>query len=1378
MKKQSHTHFLKRKKWLYSSLVLGVLAGGVVGSEMIQANNPSITAQAISLPSGVTQVGTINGVPVVKSTTNNMGSQSFQDIVSSLLGETGYPPYIINEAYWGNDTTLVNGKPLSSIGEAAAQIFGRDGFLPSDLGIEIPVGGRALIRNVGTAINTADGSTIPLSLGITVKGATQPDGTPLDKVVMGAKSQSSVITLAWGSLIRGGENTGGSTEGGGIGGSSSDGTLMQYIDQIRYTLTFINTNTGQALSNDTLMPIKNSDIDANQLAEMDGNGAIGYIVSPNTALVQQGNGFRSTSSGAINEDSVHLTENSYVVLKKYNSNSVQYNYQDDLNNHVDIVTGHFGRMPFKINELMGGYISIDKSTFQFGKDLWNKNYSFDTLAFDVMDKKGKILDTIRLDKKGNGKSSYLPVGEYDVVERSSNWSASGQTVRSNMTVKVEAGKTVTVKPQNKAVRGKIKITKSLDHGYDKTLPNKLYAFKGIQYKITSSDKKFTDIVTLDETGSGTSKELPLDTYDVQEIPSSVTSTTGQVVNPKVYKVTLSYANQTTELVTSTSAVTNTPVLGEITVKKTGIESGTEMWNTHYSLKGNEFKLTSKTDGKTYTIVTDEKGVAKKAELPLGKYLVEETKASAGFVNTFKPVEVELSYKNNTTKVVFGSAEGTNQEIKGENTLEKEDTETGKESQGKADMKNAEYQLFYDEDQTGKSSHKKGDPVKWSDIPKAKLLAGEKVTSSVINGKEVNHGDNVVINVDDKKLNVAVGNLALGKYVWREINAPEGYVLDKTEHRFELTKKDDKTQNIVFPTITSKEKVIEAEVTIQKLVETQGESNESGYNGVEFTFTPLEGTKGEPVVVKTGVNSETNEDGFARAKLVYGDYVMKETKGVEGYDKIRDVYIHMETDEEKDLLTISASNQADFSKPFSKRTFSLSDNQTTENPNGEESVGNVSTDKPVISLSKLTFTNKDPLPPLVPELEPEKDVTKTEGGESINHGDVALSSEFVYALKSSRLNNQRSDDLTEWSILDNYDERYDRYNNRFEVVAMTNFGDIKKGDVLDKKYFTAENKDGKVNFVATKDFLDVVNANKDKAIQVEIRASFFRHTSADVVYNSFVETINGEKMKSNEVDTKTPKPEPHKFNVVGEKVDLKGDKLLDDDDEMKDRYKDTKTDPYKDEVKNNETFNFNTKAVKKGDTIRYQLWLDTTSFDETSELSVLQMVDDYDEKTVEPDVKQVKVYNAKGEEVTKHFQSEVKDGKLIVRANAFVKATDSQGKEVNVVDTEKIPFGQIYKIEFPVKVKEDVKDKTNIVNVANQEMVDSEGSKTELTTETRVNPVDEKAPAQLKETPKGELPSTGERVGKVFSIIGAGILSIAGGMWYFKNKKAEETQDKN
>ncbi|NSM92231.1 LPXTG cell wall anchor domain-containing protein [Enterococcus faecalis] len=1271
----THHHFLKqKKKWLYSAGILAVLAGGVASTEIIQTTNPSIIAQAVTLPNGANQVGTINNAPVIQSPTSDMGSKVFQEIISSLLGETGYPPYIINEAYWGADTLLANGKPLSSISSSATAIFGRDGFLPSDSGIEIPVGGKALIRNVGTAIQTADKKQIPISLGVTVNSATQPDGTPLDTVVMGAKSQSSVITLAWGSIVRGGENSGGQTEGGDISGESSDGTLMTYIDSVSYTLTFINSETGQPLSNDTLLPIKNSDIDANQLAEMGGQGALGYIISPNTALTQVGNGFRSTSDGALNDDSVNLTENSYVVLKKYNSNLVQYRYMDNADNHVDIVTAHFGRMPFKLNELMGGYLSIDKSTLQYGKENWNKHYSFDKLAFDVVNKDGKVVDTIRLDKNGNGKSNYLPVGDYTLKEHASNWSLTGQTVHADMSAHVEAGKTTPVKVQNKAVTG------------------------------------------------------------------------------------------------------------SLTIKKTGLESGTDMWNQHYTLAGNEFSITSLTDGKVYKAVTDEKGLADVKNLPLGEYEIREVKASNGFVNGFEPKKVTFTYKDQHTEVIFGETAGTNPEIKGENLLEKEDTKTGKEAQGKADMKNAEYQLFYNEDRTGKTPHKKGDAVKWSDMPKAKLLAGEKVTSSVINGQKVEHGDTIVINVDDEKLNVAVGNLALGKYVWREINAPEGYVLDKTEHAFELTKKDDKTQNIIAPTQVSKEQVIEAEVLIQKLVETKGETSESGYNGVEFTFSPINGTKGDPFTVKTGIDPEKDEDGYARAKLVYGDYVMKETKGVDGYENIKDIYIHMVTDEEKDLLTISASNHEDFSKPFSQRTFSLSDNQSTDNPNGKDSVGVVSTDKPIITLSKLTFTDKDTPKPPVPPLEPKKDVTKTEGGESINHGDVALSSEFVYALKSSRLSNDRVEDQTDWSILDNYDERYDRYNGHFTVVALTDFGKIKKGDVLDKKYFTAEDKDGKVNFVATQDFLDLVNANKDDAIQFEIQASFFRHASAEVVYNTFDETINGETVKSNEVDTKTPKPEPHKFDVVGEKVDLTGDKLLDDDEEMHDRYKDTKVDPYNDKTKNNEAFNFNTKAVKAGDMIRYQLWLDTTPFDETSELTTLQMVDDYDEKTVEPNLKEVKVYNAKGEDVTKNFKAEVKDGKLTVRAAVFNKVTDSKGKEVSVVDTEKIPMGQVYKIEFPVTVKQDVKDKTDIVNVANQVTIDSEGTSLDLPTETRVNPVDSKALVQPKVTPqtpkqsvaRGLLPHTGEEKGTW--LVAFGVIILGGSYAFVQYKKRKKTEE--
>lgn len=37
------------------------------------------------------------------------------------------------------------------------------------------------------------------------------------------------------------------------------------------------------------------------------------------------------------------------------------------------------------------------------------------------------------------------------------------------------------------------------------------------------------------------------------------------------------------------------------------------------------------------------------------------------------------------------------------------------------------------------------------------------------------------------------------------------------------------------------------------------------------------------------------------KLAYGDWKVSETKGVEGYEDVKPVYIHMETDTEKTFL---------------------------------------------------------------------------------------------------------------------------------------------------------------------------------------------------------------------------------------------------------------------------------------------------------------------------------------------------------------------------------------------------------------------------------------------------------------------------------------------
>ncbi|MGX7203072.1 hypothetical protein BCR22_11640 [Enterococcus plantarum] len=1095
-------------------------------------------AQALTLPEGATQVGTINNAPVIKSPTDNMSSETFQAILAGLLEGAGSPKYIINQAAWGSSTSLANGKPLSSISSSATTVLGADGFLPTDSAVEIPVGGKALIRNVGTAIKTDDGSIIPISLGVTVNSAAEPDGTSYDSVLMGAKSQNSVITFGWGSIVRNGSNTGGGqTEGGGVGGESSDGTLVGYIKLVSYTLTFINSDTGQPLpENDTLMPIKNSDIDANQLAEMGANGALGYVLSPDTALTQVGNGFRSTSDGAINEDSSDLTANSYLVLKKYNSNWVQYKYMDDANDHLDIVTAHFGDYPFKISELLGGFLEINKAVAGFGNKPWNSNYSFDKLLFDIKDKDGKVLDTIKLDKNGYGKSKRIMKGNYTVVERSTGWSATGQTVRPNESTIIKTGETTTLKLENK------------------------------------------------------------------------------------------------------------PVVGQ-------------------------------------------------------------------------------------------------------NTLQKVDQDTGKAQNGKADLTSAIYQLFYNDDATGASPHKKGDPVKWSDKPAPKLLTGEKVTSALVGGKTVNFGDAVALKVDKKSLQVSVGNLALGKYTWKEIDAGEGYTVDSTTHNFEIKYKDEKTENVVAPDVTSKERVIDAAIKLNKKFTLPNNEGSSGFNDIEFVANPLEGTVAEPVTMITGVDPVTGDDGYALGNLVYGDWVLEEKSEPEGRKKIRPIYIHMETDQEKDILTISASYNKDFSNPYSTRKFALQDSSTEKNPNSKGTVGSVTTEKPTISLSTLHFNNNpDTQDVPTPPTPPTKDVTKEDGGESINEGKVALNSDFFYELNSSILQPNRQD-TNSWTINDDYDENFDRYNGTFKLYATKDFDSYKAGDELPQDFVKAEDKKGKVLFTAQKAFLDVVNKHKDKEVGFTVHASFYRFKDSDKVVNTFVETINDVKQDSNEVYTKTPKPEPHKFDLSKEKFDLTEDKLLDDDSEMKDRYEDSNKDPYADKTDNNEKENINTTEVKPGQMLIYQLWLDTRPFDETSKLLSLKMVDTYDKASLTADPKKVKVYNAKGEDVTQSFKVEDKDGVLTIAANIFKKAKNSKGEEVSIVDTEKIPLGQIYKIDAPMTVKKDVKPGIDILNTADQQWQDSDGIKDHHITEKRVNktPKAKATPAEkaVKEVAKTVLPNTGD-----------------------------------
>ncbi|MCT0017684.1 cell wall anchor protein [Lactococcus lactis subsp. lactis] len=897
------------KHWLYSAGIFAVLIGGTAA---VSLDNPTVLTQNVhaataSMPSSFNQVGSIGSAPLYE--TSDTKWSNIQDGIDALAKSSNADYYVGAKSKdgkgqavgWYDGQTKYNGTSLGSLASAdpsdlsqpnynfvkKAIMSSADAFQDSDNFNYINSPGQFIgINNVGQAYEVSTGKYVPIGLKVTVNDATYYDSgsstTPRDvfgdgyKLMVAARNDGrGNITLGYVVVMTGvaAVDNGGGGEGGGSGGGSGNaygGATTGIPESVQVTLTYINEETKQPLSDNSLSVIKVGDIDAGQAASL-GDNALGYFISKPTNIELKSNVLTAKTDATVNQNADTLDANSFIAVKL--NNSFFMSYTDTLGNQKQgsIIMATFGSQSATAPM---GYLQLDKTTVQYGDNLPNKLYDFTDLKFQVLDKDKKVVETLTLDKDGKSpKSKALPAGDYTLHEISDKWSNTGQTERPDVKVTVKSGETTMV----------------------------------------SGDK-----------------------------------------------------------------LANTAVQGQISITKAGVESGDDMWNGNYTLAGNQFKITSLTDGKTYTITTDDKGKAKTDKIPLGKYKIEEVKAADGFVNTFKPVEVELTYKDQNTEVVFGDAKGTNQEVKGQNKVGKEDAETGKDQDGQGVMKTAKYGYFYNDTSTGSSPHKVGDPVKWTDKPNPKLLEGTKATSAIINGQKVDFGDNVVIDVDDESLEAAVGNLASGKYYSQELDAGEGYTVDATKHEFEIKKKDDSTSNIVTADATSKEQLIKAKVSIHKQTENDGGSTNSGYNGVVYKAEPINGTKADPVTFTTGIDPVTGEDGYASALLGYGQWKVTEIKGIPGHDNIKPIYIRMKHDVEKDLLTIESSNYEDFHVLISSRTFNVTDNATGDNPNDEGLIiaGNVDSKNPNAPLSPMTYTDKEtPDVPEVPEV-PSIDIEKS------------------------------------------------------------------------------------------------------------------------------------------------------------------------------------------------------------------------------------------------------------------------------------------------------------------------------------------------------------------------------------------------------------------
>ncbi|MEW4402880.1 LPXTG cell wall anchor domain-containing protein [Enterococcus sp. AN402] len=176
-----------------------------------------------------------------------------------------------------------------------------------------------------------------------------------------------------------------------------------------------------------------------------------------------------------------------------------------------------------------------------------------------------------------------------------------------------------------------------------------------------------------------------------------------------------------------------------------------------------------------------------------------------------------------------------------------------------------------------------------------------------------------------------------------------------------------------------------------------------------------------------------------------------------------------------------------------------------------------------------------------EITPNKDVTITVGGQSINKQEVKLNNLFNYRLTSSILPKNMAEKATQWSIVDDYDEVSDRYTGQWSAIAERDLYDGKKliakqGTPIDVHtgvssenteqdnnstgLFTVKDEKGVLTVHATQKYLDLVNSRSDLEHGFSIYVQMERLVPGTVT-NTFTETYNHIERNPEPVKTTTP-----------------------------------------------------------------------------------------------------------------------------------------------------------------------------------------------------------------------------------------------------------------
>ena len=437
----------------------------------------------------------------------------------------------------------------------------------------------------------------------------------------------------------------------------------------------------------------------------------------------------------------------------------------------------------------------------------SNNNPLSGVKFNILDGEGNILDTVVTNEYGKATFKSLPLGTYyyQEVEAPDNVVIDLEKHEFEL---VNKGEVVTEEVINKLIEGKLKIIK-VDENNE--------PLQGVKFNILDLDKNVIDTIVTDENGVAISKELEKGTYYYQEIEAPE----GIIVDNTMYKFEVETDGQNV-----IKNMINYYAKGTLEIKKYDSKNRV--------LANVKFNILDENNNVVDTIVTDENGIATSKKLPLGTYFYQEIEAPENVVIDTNKYEFGLTQNNQViTKTVINElVEGTLKIIKvDENSkplagvkfnildLDKKvidtivtdengvavskEIEKGKyyyqeiEAPEGIIVDNTMYEFEVETDGQNVIKNMINYYVKGT-LEITKLVEGANEVLANVKFNILDEQRNVIETVITDENGVATSSkLPYGTYYFKEVEAPEGYIMDSKEHKFEITKDNELVQAVVY-----------------------------------------------------------------------------------------------------------------------------------------------------------------------------------------------------------------------------------------------------------------------------------------------------------------------------------------------------------------------------------------------------------------------------------------------------------------------------------------------------------------------------------------------------------------------------------------------------